>query len=97
MTPTVSPEVDRELAEAATYYATEGGKELGETFVEEFERTLALLCQFPKLAVIWRGDRRRFSMRRFPYSVVYYLRNDELRIVALAHHRRMPGYWASRK
>jgi hypothetical protein len=46
--------------------------------------------------VLWRNGRRRFSLRRFPYSVIYYLRDDELRVVAIAHHRQRPGYWADR-
>lgn len=24
-------------------------------------------------------------MRRFPYSIIYYVRDDELRVVAIAH------------
>lgn len=35
-------------------------------------------------------------LRRFPYSVIYYIRAEELRVVALAHHRRKPGYWSGR-
>jgi plasmid stabilization system protein ParE len=97
MIPSVNPEVDRELTEGAVHYATEGNKELGEAFISEFERALDLLCQFPKLAAVWRGDRRRFPLRRFPYSIIYYLKGDDLRVVALAHHRRMPEYWSGRE
>lgn len=45
---------------------------------------------------IWRNGRRRFLVRKFPYSVVYYLRGDEVGVIALAHHRRRPAYWKSR-
>jgi hypothetical protein len=41
--------------------------------------------------------RRRFSLRKFPFGVIYYIRNNELRVVALAHHRRKPGYGVNRK
>jgi hypothetical protein len=34
---------------------------------------------------------------RFPYSIIYYVRGDELRVIALAHHRRRPEYWVRRK
>ena len=40
---------------------------------------------------------RRFPVRKFPYSVVYYIRGNEVRVVALAHHRRRRDYWASRR
>jgi hypothetical protein len=36
-------------------------------------------------------------LRKFPFSVVYYIRNDELRVVPLAHHSRKPGYGVNRK
>jgi len=55
--------------------------------ITEFDRVLALLCQYPKLGAEWRNRRRRFSLRRFPFSVIYYVRNNELRVVALAHYK----------
>lgn len=97
MTPSVSPEADWELSREALYYAREGSAELGAEFINEFERALALLCEQPRLGARWRNQRRRFPLRRFPFSIIYYTRGDELRVVALAHHRQKPGYWAGRK
>ena len=42
MTPSVSPETDRELSDGALFYAREGGTEVGLAFITEFERALAL-------------------------------------------------------
>ena len=39
---------------------------------------------------------RRYLFPHFPYSLVYRIRNGELEIVAVAHHRRRPGYWRDR-
>jgi plasmid stabilization system protein ParE len=39
---------------------------------------------------------RRYLLPHFPYSLVYRVRHGELEIVAVAHHRRRPGYWRSR-
>ena len=97
MSPSVSPEADWELTKDAVYYAREGGADLGLAFIAEFERALALLCTHPELGAPWKNTRRRFSLRKFPFSIIYYIRNDELRVVALAHHRRKPEYWARRK
>jgi toxin ParE1/3/4 len=96
VTPSISREAERELTETGVFYAGEGGRDLGLAFIAEFERSLRLLCLQPQIGARWRNDRRRFAMRRFPYSVIYYLRNDELRVVAIAHHRQLPGYWAGR-
>jgi toxin ParE1/3/4 len=39
---------------------------------------------------------RRVLLKRFPYSIVFYERKDEIMIVAFAHSGRRPGYWRSR-
>ncbi len=96
MTPSVSPEADQELSEGAVFYAGEADATLGLAFILEFERALDLLCGNPRLGAPWRNGRRRFPLRRFPYSIVYYLQGDELRVIALAHHRRRPGFWGGR-
>jgi hypothetical protein len=36
-------------------------------------------------------------LRKFPFSVIYYVRKNEVRVVALAHHSRKPGYGVTRK
>lgn len=91
MIPSLSSEAEWELSREALFYAREGGPGLGAEFIDEFERALALLCQQPALGPYWRNRRRRFPMRRFPFSIVYYTRGNELRVIALAHHRQKPG------
>ena len=70
--------------------------ELGLAFIAEFERALAVLSVHPNLGAPWRAIARRFPLRRFPYSVVYRINGEELRVIALAHQRRRPGYWSGR-
>ncbi len=96
MIPSVGPEADRELTDGAVFYAGEGGRELGLAFIAEFERSLDFLCLHPHIGAPWRNNRRRLPLRRFPYSIIYYIRDDELRVVAIAHHRQRPNYWADR-
>jgi toxin ParE1/3/4 len=97
MTPSVSPEADQELTEGALFYAREGGHEVASALIAEYERAIALLCRHPEIGAPWRNNRRRLPIRKFQYSVVYYVRGDEIRIIALAQHRRRPGYWSGRK
>ena len=97
MIASVSPEADRELTEGALFYASEGNAKVALAFIAEYERVLELLCTHPQLGTPWKNVRHRFPIRRFPYSVIYYVRGEEIRVVALAHHRRKPGYWAARK
>jgi toxin ParE1/3/4 len=95
--PSVSIEAERELSEGALYYTRESNADLGLAFIAEFERALDLLCTHSQLGAIWNRDRRRFPLHRFPYSIIYYIKGNDLRVIALAHHRRRPGYWAGRK
>ncbi len=39
---------------------------------------------------------RRFVLERFPFSVIYLDDPDIVRIVAVAHAKRKPGYWRQR-
>ena len=42
------------------------------------------------------GELRRFPLRKFPFTLIYVLEGAGLVVVALAHNRRRPGYWAGR-
>ena len=39
---------------------------------------------------------RRVAVTRFPYHVIYLEPTAALRILAIAHDRRKPGYWKNR-
>lgn len=80
-----------ELRDAAAFYVEMANVELGLAFVAEFERTVNLVLANPMLGTVFRGSRRRYLFRRFPYSVIYQVTAEELRVVAVAHHRRRPG------
>jgi plasmid stabilization system protein ParE len=93
----VSLEAERELIDGALYYAREANAELGLAFIAEFERSLGVLCTYPRLGPIWRSTTRRFPLRRFPYTIIYQVTPEEVRVIALAHQSRRPGYWRGRK
>ena len=39
---------------------------------------------------------RIWILPRLPYSIIYDDRGADIRIVAIAHHKRKPGYWRKR-
>ena len=41
-------------------------------------------------------DTRRAMLPRFPYGVVFLELGTEIRILAVAHAKRQPGYWLNR-
>lgn len=91
------PEAVEDLREAAIFYRERAGSGLSRSLVDEFERSLKALRAHPGIGGVWRGEMRRFAMKRFPYSLVYMTSDDEIRILAVAHHSRRPGYWRGRR
>jgi hypothetical protein len=39
---------------------------------------------------------RRFLLARFPFSVIYRIAEQVVEVIAVAHHKRAPGYWRPR-
>ena len=93
----VTPPALAELHDAAAFYTLKANVDLGLAFVAEFERTANLVLDNPLLGSVFRSTRRRYTLRRFPYSIIYQVTAKELRILAVAHHSRRPGYWKQRK
>jgi plasmid stabilization system protein ParE len=86
---------ERELNEAIDFYELESTG-LGEVFLAEVERTLAQIAAFPEAAECLRHGVRRRLLHTFPYALLYSLRQNEVRILAVAHQRRRPFYWEDR-
>src|SRR6185436_15268320 len=45
---------------------------------------------------MFQSGTRRYVFPTFPYSLVYFVENDTLNVVAVAHDKRKPGYWRNR-
>lgn len=93
----IDPAALAELRDTTSFYIAQAGAALGGAFVDEFDRVTRLLLANPQLGAARRNGLRQYSFRRFPYHVIYQISGDELRIIAVAHQRRAPGYWLGRK
>jgi hypothetical protein len=81
-----------ELTEAIAYY--DAAKDsLGDEFLDEFVHATDRIRSWPEAwpKVSKRSRRCRFS--RFPYGVIYEIRNEEILVIAVAHLARRPRYW----
>ncbi len=85
-----------ELSDAAAFYEQECPG-LGAALLDEVEAALTSLAQFPEGAPVLRGRIRRKVLLRFPYSLMYSLHPDNVRILAVAHDKRRPFYWRGRQ
>ena len=90
------PEARQELIETARRYLAEAGAIHASAFESEVTRTLALLARLPELGTRGSRNTRSIPLRRYPYSLHYLLEPDLIRILAVAHHSRRPGYWRNR-
>jgi plasmid stabilization system protein ParE len=70
--------------------------ELLDAVAEAIELILERPAAWQRDSVVADREIRRFVMRRFPFSIVYYVVDDIVRIVAIAHAKRKPGYWRMR-
>jgi plasmid stabilization system protein ParE len=89
------PQAATELAEAVDWYEAHG-QGLGAEFLRSLDAVVAHLQRHPTLYPIVFGNARRAVLRRFPYSVIYIVRDDELLIAACIHSRRDPSRWQER-
>lgn len=75
---------------------------LGPRFNQVVQRTVDSIVDWPEAAPIWPGWDRLPVVRtvhlpeRWPYQVVYLVDQTELWIIAVAHDKRLPGYWKDR-
>ena len=87
---------ERELDDAAAYYHAQERPGLVTAFIAEVERVLRLISARPLAGTVDQGNIRRWRLRRFPYSVIYRITASNIRILAIAPHKRRPSYWQGR-
>lgn len=96
MTPEFHPAAQEELA-AAVKIGDMRAAGLGLELLRETQRVVALLCDLPDIGEPLDERYKRFPLRRFPFGVVYCVDGPRICIVAFAHRRQRPRYWARRK
>ncbi len=95
MTFSFHPDASAELNQAVDFYE-ECEPGLGYEFLEETYSTIARILRYPDAWSQFSGRARRCFTKRFPYSVIYQVKEDLIRIIAVAHSHRRPGYWINR-
>ena len=70
---------------------------LGRRLREAVAATLTRLDAFPASGMPTPGGFRRGTVSGFPYDLIYDAGKDVLQVLAVAHHRRKPGYWQNRE
>ncbi len=86
---------EEEMLDAAFYYEMQVEK-LGTNFLDIIEKAINQIVEEPEIwPEIEPGIKRRL-IRRFPYSILYTVHEDEVLIVAVMHQKQKPRYWTGR-
>lgn len=91
-------EAERELGDAAVYYAEQATQKSLSRSLLRFERVVALLQLNQQLGTRKAEGMRSYPFQRFPYSIMYREGADDgPQAYAVAHQHREPGYWQERQ
>ena len=81
--------------QVAHYEAVQAG--LGRRYHAEFQDVLTLVCASPdRSRIVLAPDIRRALFKVFHFDLVYREVDGLVQVLAIAHHRRQPGYWVAR-
>jgi plasmid stabilization system protein ParE len=84
-----------ELDQAVEYYERcQSG--LGLEFAEEVYATIARIIEYPEVWSQMSRNTRRCLTNRFPYGIIYRIKNNNLHIIAVANLHRRPDFWKER-
>ena len=86
----------RELIDAALFYDLESAG-LGSAFLDEVEHCVLTIREFPGAGQLVIGTVRRRLLRRFPYALLYSIKANRIRVLAVMNLKRRPMYWVGRE
>ncbi|MEK6372107.1 MAG: type II toxin-antitoxin system RelE/ParE family toxin [Acidobacteriota bacterium] len=95
MQPRFFEEASEELEEARRWYR-ERSEAAEAAFLEEIDHAIGVVITAPQRWPIHSAGMRRYVFPTFPYSLIYFVENEFIQIVAVAHEKRRPGYWRKR-
>jgi plasmid stabilization system protein ParE len=91
----IHPLADAEIEEAAAFYDSRRTG-LGRDFVGEIQAAFDQISRQPEAYPVMQRGTRAKLLARFPYSLLFRIEGDTLRIYAAMHQHRRPGYWLGR-
>ena len=89
------PAAAEEAAAAYEWYA-QRSLVAARGFREELRHAVEAVAKAPDRWPQYGIRARRYLFPRFPFGLVYRLRDGEVEVLAVAHGKRRPGYWRHR-
>ena len=96
MTSWIHPAAAHDHKQQIAYYE-DAQKGLGRRYHNEYQKALARACATPQQApIIYPPDLRRITLKVFHFDLIYRELHGVVQVLAIAHHRRQPGFWLDR-
>jgi len=92
----VAEEAERDITQSFLWYQ-QRSPAAAEAFRREVVDAIDRIARAPRN---WRVDdegNRRLVLHRFPFTIVYEVTRDAVHILAVAHHKKRPGYWLGKQ
>lgn len=86
---------EQEFSEVVDYYNGQGPA-LGYEFAAEVKLTLGRIVTHPNAWPLLSRRARRCILNKFPYSIIYQVRQDYILILAIMHMKQDPKHWQER-
>lgn len=89
------PGAEQEYLAALTWYR-DRSPITAEKFESAVREAMEKIREGPQRWPFYVGNFRKYTLRQFPFSVLYQELLSEITIFAVAHGSRRPGYWRGR-
>lgn len=91
----VHPEAKAEIVGSIAYYENKDPI-LAEDLDARLDVAVQMIAVKPDTWPTYLHGTRRYLLDRFPFSLIYREKDGMIQLIAMAHHRRKPGYWSKR-
>jgi toxin ParE1/3/4 len=88
-------EAEQELLEHEAWY-WKRSEVAAQGFLLELEHAITMVRASPETWPIGRRGEHRYVFPRYPFTLLYRIRGNEIFVTAVAHQSRRPGYWRHR-
>ncbi|MFT3882741.1 MAG: type II toxin-antitoxin system RelE/ParE family toxin [Gemmatales bacterium] len=88
-------EASNEIDEAFDWYLKRSIRAASE-FQRRLKNALMQIDASPWLGTLFTEDAYWVRIKKYPYLLIYQNRTPIIRVIAVAHQSRRPGYWVKR-
>lgn len=91
----IHPLAAAEIEEADEWYFNVDPK-VAASFREAVYLAMKKIGEQPLTYPVFETSLRRYVLQGFPYVILFHATGPRVRVIAVAHTRRRPGYWKDR-